>query len=40
MVEMRKETDSLGVVEVARDEYLRCIADLVDRPGPGWPVPD
>ena len=28
---------SLGVVEVDRDDYLRRIADLVDRPGPGWP---
>jgi leucyl/phenylalanyl-tRNA---protein transferase len=31
---------SLGVIEVDRNEYLRRIADLVDRPGPSWPVPD
>jgi leucyl/phenylalanyl-tRNA--protein transferase len=28
---------SLGVVEVDRDDYLRRLADLVDRPGPRWP---
>jgi len=31
---------SLGVTEVARDDYLRSIADLVDQPGPRWPDPD
>jgi leucyl/phenylalanyl-tRNA--protein transferase len=31
---------SLGVVEVDRDEYLRCIADLVDEPCPDWPNSD
>jgi leucyl/phenylalanyl-tRNA--protein transferase len=31
---------SLGVVEVDREEYLHLIAELVDQPGPSWPVPD
>lgn len=29
--------ESLGVIEIDRDEYLRRIADLVDQPGPSWP---
>jgi leucyl/phenylalanyl-tRNA--protein transferase len=28
---------SLGVTEMDRDDYLRRIADLVDRSGPSWP---
>ncbi len=31
---------SLGVIEMGRDDYLRRVADLVDRPGPRWPTPD
>jgi leucyl/phenylalanyl-tRNA--protein transferase len=30
---------SLGVIEVAREDYLDRIAALVDRPGPSWPTP-
>lgn len=29
---------SLGVIDVSRHEYLRRIAELVDRPGPSWPT--